>query len=62
MQFEKANRLRDEWGDKPCSHPSTEKEYYLGADTGDRVCSQCGRVVDESEDDKNDKSKSEKKD
>lgn len=30
---------------KPCDHPKTEKEYYLGSDTGDKVCTTCGRVV-----------------
>jgi hypothetical protein len=46
MQHEKAQRLRKQWGNEPCDHPSTEKEYYLGSDTGDKVCTTCGRVVD----------------
>ena len=45
MQMDKAARLREEWGNKPCDHPSTEREYYLGAHTGDDVCSVCGRTV-----------------
>jgi len=43
MQTDKAARLRSEWGDQPCNHPSFDKEYYLGAQTGDYVCLQCGR-------------------
>lgn len=42
MQHDKAKYLREDWGDKPCEHPSFEKEYYLGADTSDFVCSTCG--------------------
>lgn len=36
-------QLREALGDKSCPSPMFEKEYYLGADTGDRVCSVCGR-------------------
>ena len=48
MQADKAAKLREQWkaaGDKPCKHEKTEKEYDLGADTGDRVCSACGKTV-----------------
>ena len=54
MQFDDACRLWNEWkrkGDGPCDHPSREREYYLGANTGDVVCSVCGRYVDEPQDD-----------
>jgi hypothetical protein len=44
MQFKEANRLRDEWGSKPCNHPGIEKEYYWGAQTGDYVCTTCGKA------------------
>jgi hypothetical protein len=47
MQMEKATVLRDEWaanGDPPCSHPTIDKEYHLGSDTGDVICTTCGRV------------------
>lgn len=43
MQTEQAARLRQDWGDKLCRHPRFEKEYYLGAQTGDYVCTTCGR-------------------
>jgi hypothetical protein len=49
MQFDKALELRRRWGDKSCDHPEFEKEYYLGAQTGDYVCTVCGKVFPESE-------------
>ena len=42
MQARKAHELRLAWGNKPCSHPDLDKEYDLGADTGDLVCTTCG--------------------
>lgn len=44
MQLEKAAELRKSWGNKPCSHSNLEKEYYLGASTGDYVCTTCGQA------------------
>ncbi|GAB4073247.1 hypothetical protein GCM10028778_08060 [Barrientosiimonas marina] len=44
MQMEKAEEIRKEWGNKPCEHPTITKEYYLGAQTGDYVCTQCGQT------------------
>lgn len=46
MQMNEAYRRQREWGDKPCDHPAIEAEYYLGAHTGDHVCTVCGRVVE----------------
>lgn len=43
MQAKEAEELRKEWGEKPCSHDHVEREYYLGAHTGDYVCTTCGR-------------------
>ncbi|MDT3417203.1 hypothetical protein QO009_003098 [Brevibacillus aydinogluensis] len=48
MQMEDAARLREKWGDKPCDHPYLDKEYYLGGQTGDYVCIQCGKSGSES--------------
>jgi hypothetical protein len=42
MQNDEARKIREEWGGKPCDHPELEKEYYLGADTKDYVCTTCG--------------------
>ena len=42
MQSRKAAELRQAWGNKRCNHPDFDKEYYLGAQTGDYVCVQCG--------------------
>lgn len=44
MQYEKALKLKEEWGDKPCTHPSFQKEYYQSSQTGDYVCTQCGET------------------
>ena len=49
MQFKQAQDLRERWGDRPCEHLSFEKEYYLGADTSDFICTQCGREFTETE-------------
>lgn len=43
MQHAEAQKLRKSWGDKPCDHKHIEKEYYLGSDTMDYVCTTCGR-------------------
>lgn len=45
IQFDVANKIRDSYGDKPCDHPELAKEYYRGAQTQDKICIQCGRVV-----------------
>lgn len=42
MQSEEASRLKRSWGNKPCSHPTLAREYFLGAQTGDLVCTTCG--------------------
>lgn len=45
MQHEKAKHLRKVTPkaiSDSCDH-DFEKEYYLGADTGDKVCSKCGK-------------------
>ena len=52
MQISDVLVLRKAWiekGDSPYDHPTVEKEYYLGAHTGDDVCTTCGRVVTEHE-------------
>ncbi len=54
MQMKEAKRLREQFG-KPCQNPSYEKEYYLGASTGDRVCSNCGFSPEAHEEKKEDK-------
>ena len=49
MQYKKAKEIRDNWGDKTCEHPKFEKEYYLGADTGDLICIECGKEFTKNE-------------
>jgi len=43
MQMERAEELRRNWGDKPCQHSILQKEYVLGAQTGDLICETCGK-------------------
>ena len=52
MQTKEATRLRKMWeakGNPPCDHPNLDKEYYLGAQTGDYVCIACGESFAPSE-------------
>lgn len=47
MQMKKAAELRKAWAEKgnpPCAHPRLDKEYDLGSDTGDVVCTTCGET------------------
>jgi predicted RNA-binding Zn-ribbon protein involved in translation (DUF1610 family) len=45
MKRKRALELQQEWGGRPCEHPSFAKEYDLGERTGNFVCTQCGAVV-----------------
>ncbi len=49
MDAKKARALTKNWGDKPCNHPSIDKEYDAGSSTGDYICTQCGQVIDKDE-------------
>lgn len=49
MQAKKAANLRQAWGKKRCEHPAFEKEYDLGAQTGDYICTQCGECFSPAE-------------
>jgi hypothetical protein len=47
MQEKKGAQLRKEWAEKgnpSCEHPVLDKEYFLGADSGDLICATCGEV------------------
>jgi hypothetical protein len=46
MEMDKARRLRETWGNRPCSHPQEciEGETIQGTTTGDLICTQCGEV------------------
>ena len=46
MKRKRALELQQEWGDRPCPHPSFAKEYDLGVRTGNFVCTQCGAILD----------------
>ncbi|MEV0569674.1 hypothetical protein [Dactylosporangium sp. NPDC050588] len=46
MQSDRASELRARHraaGSPPCAHADLAKEYYLGAQTGDYICTACGR-------------------
>ena len=45
MQAKRSAAIREEWGDKPCDHPTMAKEYAGGRRTGDYLCTQCGAKV-----------------
>ncbi len=49
MQTYRANRLKEEWGDKPCNHPVLEKEFYIDIPTKEYVCTTCGDVFTKAE-------------
>jgi hypothetical protein len=49
MQSSDAKRKRDSWGDKPCKHSNFVKEYILGSQTGDYICTTCGQAFDRNE-------------
>jgi hypothetical protein len=42
MEFLVAQKLKEEWGDKPCVHVHLEKMYYAGAFLIVYGCRQCG--------------------
>lgn len=47
VQMDKVAAIRMKWeesGGGECSHPQTDKEYYLGAQTGDDACLVCGET------------------
>lgn len=56
MQHAAAMKLRKAWGEDPCDHPNLEKEYYLGSDTMDYVCTTCGKeFTNQEKENRNDK-------
>lgn len=49
MQSSEAKQLRKDWGKKECNHPFFAKEYYLGTQTGDHICTVCGAEFSKQE-------------
>ncbi len=41
MKMQEAQNLQEKFGNNACDHMVLEKEYHLGAATGDYVCKQC---------------------
>jgi hypothetical protein len=53
MQMYDAIVLQEAWkkkGNPPCKHPIVDREYSLGAHTGEMVCTTCGAYVTAAED------------
>jgi transposase-like protein len=47
-----AVQIQQQWeakGSPPCDHPTVRREYYLGAATGDYICSTCGESFSRQE-------------
>lgn len=44
MQIKDAEKLRKAAENNVCKHVDLAKEYYLGASTGDFVCTNCGKT------------------
>ncbi len=42
MEYNLAQKLKEDWGKKPCDHPHFEKVYYTGAFLVNYACTQCG--------------------
>jgi hypothetical protein len=42
MEYHMAQKLKEEWGTKPCDHPVFEKVYYTGAFLINYACTKCG--------------------
>lgn len=45
MEYFKAKKLRENWGETPCDHPKLEREFYGDTYTLDYVCTQCGKEL-----------------
>jgi hypothetical protein len=45
MRREQAINLVKYWSNRICIHPELEKEYYLGKETGNIVCTVCGETI-----------------
>ncbi len=44
MDYNKGVVTREAWGTKPCKHPTMETEYFMGQNTGNTVCTVCGKL------------------
>jgi hypothetical protein len=42
MEYYTSQRLKEEWGNKPCDHPGFEKVYFTGAFLINYSCTRCG--------------------
>ncbi|MCX6335183.1 MAG: hypothetical protein NT092_12940 [Bacteroidia bacterium] len=42
MEYNEAQKLKEEWDNRQCDHPGFEKVYYKGAFLLNYVCTICG--------------------
>ena len=42
MEYYLSQKIKEEWGKKPCDHPKLEKVYYTGAFLTVYCCTTCG--------------------
>jgi tRNA(Ile)-lysidine synthase TilS/MesJ len=45
MQRKKALQLMRDWINRRCEHPNIENEFSFGKETGNKVCTICGRTI-----------------
>ena len=53
MQFDEGNRIRERWiaaGRPECDPHQLEREYLMGANSGDKRCRNCGATFFNGED------------
>lgn len=49
MEYFATQKIKEEWGKKPCDHPRLEKVYYSGAFLINYACVRCGKDFSISE-------------
>ncbi|MGE5420916.1 MAG: hypothetical protein ACM3UT_12065 [Chloroflexota bacterium] len=49
MEYFATQKLKEEWGNKPCEHPRLEKVRYSGAFLINYACVRCGKDFSVSE-------------
>jgi len=43
MEYYEVQKIKEQWGDKPCEHVRIEKMFYTGAFLTVYVCTVCGK-------------------
>ncbi len=45
MERDISLKLKKDWAKKTCFHPSIEIEFYMGRESGNKVCTVCGQTI-----------------